>query len=202
MPLITKCKSYLFADDTTLLLSHNNTAQLELNLNLELEKIQNWMKGSKLTINYTKTKFILFSKIFLLISPTNLSCGVIPIEQVESIKYPGVVIDSRLIWELHIDHVGKNVVCGNAELYKLQPYVNVDLLRKLDFSIVYCHLYYAILFLGAANKTLLDFLVKLNNRAVRNVCKIHTNEEISIKYMHLSTYILEINNIYKYELGK
>jgi len=36
LPVITKCKSYLFADDTMLLL-HNNTAQLELNLNLELE---------------------------------------------------------------------------------------------------------------------------------------------------------------------
>ena len=31
--------SYLFVDDTTLLRSHNNTAQLELKLNLELEEI-------------------------------------------------------------------------------------------------------------------------------------------------------------------
>jgi len=49
---------------------------------------------------------------------------------------------------------------------------------------------------------LLDSLVKLNNRAVRNVCKIHTNVQIFIKDMHLSTYILEINNIYQYELAK
>jgi len=41
LPAITKCKSYFFTDDTTLLLSHNNTAQLDLKLNLELEKIQN-----------------------------------------------------------------------------------------------------------------------------------------------------------------
>ena len=53
-----------------------------------------------------------------------------------------------------------------------------------------------------ANKTLVYSLVKLNNRAIRNVCNIHINEQISIKEMHLSTYILEINNIYKYELAK
>ena len=94
------------------------------------------------------------------------------------------------------------VACGSAALYKLQPYVNVDLLRKVYFSVVYCHLHLAILIWGTANKILLDSLVKLNNRAIRNVCKIHTNEQISIKDMHLSAYILEISNIYKYELAK
>jgi len=42
----------------------------------------------------------------------------------------------------------KNGACGSATLYKLQPYINVDLLRKIYFSIVYCHLYYAILILA------------------------------------------------------
>jgi len=60
-------------------------------------------------------------------------------------------------------HVGEKVACGSVALYKLQPYVNVDLLRKIYFSIVYCHLYYAILIWGTANKTLLDSLAKLNN---------------------------------------
>jgi len=119
LPVITNCKSYLIADDTTLLLSHNNTAQLELKLNLELEKIQNLMNANKLTIKYTKTEFTLFSKISRLASQINLSCGGIPIEQVESIKYLGVVIDSRLNWELHIAHMGKKVACGSAALYKL-----------------------------------------------------------------------------------
>jgi len=32
---------------TLLLLLHNNAAELELKLNLELEKIQNWMNANK-----------------------------------------------------------------------------------------------------------------------------------------------------------
>jgi len=36
LPVITKGKFYLFANDTTLLLSHNNTAQLEFKLNFEI----------------------------------------------------------------------------------------------------------------------------------------------------------------------
>jgi len=53
---------------------------------------------------------------------------------------------------------GKNVACGTAALYKLQPYVNGDLLRSIYFSIVYCHLHYAVLMWGTASaiSTLLD----------------------------------------------
>jgi len=94
------------------------------------------------------------------------------------------------------------VACGSAAVYNLQPYINVDLLRKIYFSTVYCHISNAILIWGTTDKTLLDPLVKLNNLAIRNVCKIHTNEQISIKDMHLSTYILEIKKIYNYELTK
>jgi len=202
LPIITKCKSYFFADDTTLLFSHNDTAQLELKLNLKLEKIQNWMNANILTINYTKTKFALFKKI----SPSNFPNKPIlrwyPNRTSRKYKYVGFVIASRLNWELHIAPVDQKVACGSAALHKLQPYVNVDLLRKIYFSIVYCYLYYAILIWGTANKALLDSLVKLNNRAIRIVCKIHTNEQISMKDMHLSTHILGIDNIYKYELAQ
>jgi len=85
-------------------------------------------------------------------------CG-ITIEQVEGIKYLGFVIDSQFNWNLHIAHEEQKVICGGAALYKLQPYANVDLLHKVNFSIVYCHLHYTILIWGTANKTLLDFLV-------------------------------------------
>jgi len=37
--VVIKCLSYLFADDTTLFRSHNNTAQLELKVNFEQEEI-------------------------------------------------------------------------------------------------------------------------------------------------------------------
>ena len=47
----------------------------------------------------------LFSKISLLTSPINLCCGGLTIEQIESIKHPGVVIDSLLNMDLHITHI-------------------------------------------------------------------------------------------------
>jgi len=51
LPVITTSESYLFADDIVLLLSHCNTAQLELKMCLEPQKIQDWMNANKLTTN-------------------------------------------------------------------------------------------------------------------------------------------------------
>ena len=69
LPAVTKRKSYLIADDTTLLLSHYDAIQ-----NFIRYKIRIWMNPSK---------FILFSKNSPLTFAFNLSCGGLTIEQVE-----------------------------------------------------------------------------------------------------------------------
>ena len=56
---------------------------------------------TNITVNCTKTKFLLFSKISPLTSPINLSCGGLTIEEVESIRFVGVAIDLRLNWDLY-----------------------------------------------------------------------------------------------------
>jgi len=63
---------------------------------------------------------MLFSKISPLTSPIILSCGGLTIVQVESIKYLGIVIDTRLNWDqqllkwekrLHV--VVRRCTCGS-----------------------------------------------------------------------------------------
>ena len=50
----------MFADDTNLLLSNKDINKLFNDLNVELQKISIWFKGNKLSLNLTKTKWILF----------------------------------------------------------------------------------------------------------------------------------------------
>ena len=52
----------MFEDDTNLLYSHNNVKVLFKNANDELEKIPQWFKGNKISLNEGKTKFTLFHK--------------------------------------------------------------------------------------------------------------------------------------------
>ena len=52
LPLASQFDTILFADDTFLALSDNNLSKLQSRVNIELRKIDLWMKKNKLQLNY------------------------------------------------------------------------------------------------------------------------------------------------------
>ena len=54
-------KSILFADDTTIYLSSNNISYLYTTMNGELLKHTDWFRANKLSLNISKTNYILFT---------------------------------------------------------------------------------------------------------------------------------------------
>ena len=63
---LTNYKVILFADDTTIYISSNNFKQLYLAANRELEYLTDWFLSNKLSLNVSKTHFVLFEVIRLL----------------------------------------------------------------------------------------------------------------------------------------
>ena len=55
-----KLKFYLFADDTNILYADKNLKSLENIVNIELQNLHEWLTSNKLTINTTKTNFVIF----------------------------------------------------------------------------------------------------------------------------------------------
>ena len=56
-------KFILFADDTTIFYSGKNITEVFKKVNSELPKLKNWFIANKLSLNTTKTKYILFHKM-------------------------------------------------------------------------------------------------------------------------------------------
>ena len=52
---------HLFADDTNLFLNNPNILNLETDLNIELEKVSQWLYANKLSLNIDKNKFCCIS---------------------------------------------------------------------------------------------------------------------------------------------
>ena len=55
-----KLSFYLFADDTNLLYADKDLKSLESVINIELQKVCNWLNANKLTLNTKKSNFVIF----------------------------------------------------------------------------------------------------------------------------------------------
>jgi len=99
-------------------------------VNSELTSIVAWIQANKLTINFKKTNFILFGDKSQRHS-INIFCSEQTLSQVDSVKYLGILIDSKLTWTSHLENLGKKVASGTSVLFKLQPFADVHLLRIL-----------------------------------------------------------------------
>ena len=57
LPCASSFQTTLFADDTSLHLSHKDIKTLQLNVQNELDKVDTWMRSNRLSINYNKTAY-------------------------------------------------------------------------------------------------------------------------------------------------
>ena len=62
LPLCSKFKTILYADDTYLSLSLSSLSNLQSMVNNELLKVHDWMSLNKLPINYAKSIYLLTGK--------------------------------------------------------------------------------------------------------------------------------------------
>ena len=108
----------MFADDTNLFYSHKNIHQLFAKVNEELEKIEDWFKANKLSLNNKKTKYTLFHKNSikddLPLKLPDLKIANNEIERKKAIKFLGVMLDENVNWQEHIrtveNKIAKNIV--------------------------------------------------------------------------------------------
>ena len=61
MPLHTNFHVNLFADDTVLIMKNKNINQLQQQVIQELGIIDEWTKCSRLSLNYAKTSYIVYT---------------------------------------------------------------------------------------------------------------------------------------------
>ena len=80
--------------------------------NRELAKISNWFQANKLLMNTAKTKFMLFNteRMQQPVIDINLKINDETIPRVNSTNFLGLIIDHKLNWDQHINHVSKKLV--------------------------------------------------------------------------------------------
>ena len=198
LPNVSLFDVRLFADDACLLLSNKDSVMLQKICDNELIKIHNWMKINKLSINFEKTNFMIFSKKRKKVK-FNLDIEGNILNRVSNIKYLGIMINECLNWSSHIQHVRTKISRACYIISKIRYYVDQKTLIMLYYSMVYSHLTYCISSWGGAAKTVLEPLNILQRRIIRLIT--FSDFQCHAPPLFLKLKLLTIENIYYYKLG-
>jgi hypothetical protein len=198
LPNISCFNIKLFADDAGLLLDHEDPKLLQDLVNNELVKINDWMKLNKLTINYDKTNYILFTNKKLN-SGINIQLEGHTLKQVKETKYLGVIVNEKLNWEEHIVFIRNKLAKASYLLSKLRHYVDLPTLKMIYYSLVHSHLSYCITIWGGAPPTTKKPLVTIQNKIIRIITFSQYRTHAPPLFLKLN--ILQIDDIYRLHLA-
>ena len=101
----------LFADDTAICCSSKSASALQKLLNEDLHRLVHWLANHKLTLNISKSKFMLIRRTKKLKSFNQVTLNINNEEvvKVEFFKYMGVVIHETFSWTDHVDYLCSRV---------------------------------------------------------------------------------------------
>lgn len=99
----------LYADDAVLVYIDNNIDTLRNKVQSDLNTIASWLLHNKLTLNSSKTKYMLIKPSYTQMQSENFELRIDnnPIERVSTFKYLGLLIQDNLKWNEHV-----NLVCN------------------------------------------------------------------------------------------
>ena len=92
----------LYADDTALMYSSDDANDISENLNNNLSNVGSWLRSNMLSLNVSKTKYMICGTIKRIdkFSNVKLSIDGDDIERVSTVKYLGTWIDPLLQWDM------------------------------------------------------------------------------------------------------
>ena len=137
---LTFFSTRLYADDTSLTASGSDLDSLLCEINSYLPAIYEWLCSNKLTLNLTKTKYIIFmprqkesSNVYPPLTVANVY-----LEKSSFVKYLGVYIDCHLTWHDHIDYICGKISKNVNIMVKLKHHISKATLVSLCYySIMY-----------------------------------------------------------------
>ena len=142
--------------------AEKNLKVIETVVNTELCKLYNWLTFNKLTLNISKSNFVIFHpkqkkpnykpKICLFDNEKN-EYATLDLESEEYIKYLGILIDKNLTWKLHINAVSLKISKTVGLLVKLRHFVPRQILLKIYQSLIYPYITYGLAAWGQAADT-------------------------------------------------
>lgn len=184
----------LFADDSTIIIACDKPESYEADVNNAVTSIITWLNNNNLRINLGKTQIMHFghkkpsSKMEVQYQKNKIN-------DVDSAKFLGLIIDRQLNWKDHIEGLCKKISSSSYALYKLAPTVNTDALLTAYHGLVASVLRYGIIFWG--NSTNREAAFKAQKRSIRAMFRLQVTDSCEPFFKKYK--ILTLPSMYIYE---
>ena len=157
----------IFADDTTILWSHNDHESLVRIISEDLVKIKQWCDANLLSLNISKTKLVSFK----FVCNDKIKIQDEPLEINENNRFLGILLDNSLKFHNHILALREKLASGCYAVRVVAKELGPEAAKLAYFSLVESHMRYGIAFWGCCSQYLFNSVFILQKRAIRYVCR-------------------------------
>ena len=163
----------LFAADTALFKHHPDVNTLTLNIISQFIELNRWCISNKLTINASKTNFILFHTVNKPIAHNfvEITTEFMDIKRVTSFKCLGITLDETLNWSEYVDNLCESLLkylIFNHIKYKVTPKVA----RQIYYAFIYSRIQYGIEVFSNCSETHTNRLQVIQNKLLKLILKL------------------------------
>lgn len=181
----------MYADDTVLTTSEENSEALEINTFISVSMAQQYCLANDLVFNSSKTKLLTLGRL------KNDITGPPDLEKVEVAKHLGIILDQNLSWNDHVDHLCSKLSCALFTLRRVKVTATPFALRTAYHAMFESHIRYGIILWGGSSVGNLKRVMTLQKKAVRILTGLHPRESCRDAFKNLriltaaSIYIIE-----------
>ena len=192
-------KFNLFADDSTITCKFNekNLSIIKNELENQFTDIYNWLLINKIKINFSKSKFIVFSyKNSLCLG--DLKFGDNFVSQTRKIKFLGIEIDEGLKFDSHVSKIKGKVSRTVGVLFRLKKFLPEDTLKVLYQSLIVPHIDYGLEIWHGCSQTNLNSVFVLQKKSIRAINSLGFNAHTSEYFKSMK--LLKLEDIFKLKI--
>ena len=161
----------MYADDMTIVCNADNIISLQNYLNTCLDNVNSWLEVNRLVINVQKSNVIIFSSRQKQIDKTDFTVSIKQQNLLfcDTIKLLGVMLDSNLTFNEHINYIIKKTSSKIGIIHRLRPILPQSALLTIYITSIQSVLDYCLTIYGNSSKSNRNKIQHIQNRAVRAV---------------------------------
>lgn len=193
---------FMFADDVSLFYPYKYDEVLKTHIEKDASLLFEYARLNRLCLNPDKTKLIRFRPNSASLN-NNFSVyidGKLTMES-HSIKYLGVILQSNLSWDLHIQSVKRKVAPAIGILFKLKNKLDVRTKLVIYQSLIHSHFsYMAVAYAHNKNSNSLRSLQRLQNKALKIVYNLPIRHSTVALFRDVCSDILPLAGLNQYQI--